>query len=49
MEHYKIVMRNGHYEIYICGKFYCSADSMNEAIDEVERFLKEEFSDGMDI
>lgn len=26
----------GHFEVYINGNFYCSADTMAEAIEEVE-------------
>lgn len=35
---YKIVNVRGHYEIYINGKFYCSADNMKEATKELERY-----------
>lgn len=35
---YKIVPNHGHYEVYIDGKFYCSADTMNEAAKEVEEY-----------
>lgn len=38
---YKIVPRNGHFEIYIDGKFYCSADSWNEAEREIEEYQDE--------
>jgi hypothetical protein len=31
-----IIHVNGHYEVYINGEFYCSTDSMMEAINEVE-------------
>ena len=27
---------HGHFEVYINGNFYCSADTMAEAIEEVE-------------
>ena len=30
----------GHWEVYIDGKFYCSADSYAEAIDEYKIYLK---------
>ena len=29
----------GHVEVFIDGKFFCSADTLNEAIREVERSL----------
>lgn len=32
---YQIVQKNGHYEVYINGKFYCSADTFKEALDEI--------------
>lgn len=38
---YQIVSNKGHYEIYINGNFYCSADTYAEAIREVEDFQKE--------
>lgn len=30
-----------HYEIYIQGKFYCSADTFAEAAEEIENYSKE--------
>lgn len=38
---YQIISNRGHYEIYINGKFYCSADTYVEAVREVEDFQKE--------
>ena len=38
---YKIINTGGHYEIYINGKFYCSADNMSEATREIEAYDKE--------
>ena len=35
---YKIVPKNGHVEVYINGKFYCTADTMAEAIREVKNY-----------
>ena len=32
---YRIVDSHGHYEVYIDGKFFCSADTMTEAIQEI--------------
>lgn len=37
---YKIVPYHGHYHVYINGKFFCSADTMSEAVKEVEDFCK---------
>lgn len=33
---YKIVPMKGHYEVYIDGEFYCTADSWSDAAREVE-------------
>lgn len=32
---YRIFEKYGHYEVFINGKFYCSTDTMTEAIHEV--------------
>lgn len=32
---YRIIEKYGHYEVYIDVKFYCSADTITEAIHEV--------------
>ena len=37
---YKIKNVGGHYEIYINGKFYCSADNTVEAVKEIEAYEK---------
>lgn len=34
---YEIKNVNGHYEVYLNGLFYCSADTMPEAIEELEK------------
>lgn len=31
----RITNKNGHYEVYVDGKFYCSADTLAEAIKEI--------------
>ena len=31
----RIVSNHGHFEVYVNGEFYCSADTMAEAIHEV--------------
>ena len=33
---YRIVNNNGHYDVYVDGKFYCSADTMEEAVHEIK-------------
>lgn len=40
MINYKIIPNNGHYEAWINGKFYCSADTMREAIKEVQDYFE---------
>ena len=37
---FKIVHAAGHYDIYLEGEFYCSADTYGEAVDEVEKYLE---------
>lgn len=32
---YKIIHVNDHYEVYIDGRFYCSADTIQEAESEI--------------
>lgn len=34
---YRIIPINGHFEIYVNGKFYCSADTWSEAVKEIEK------------
>lgn len=36
---YRIVGNNGHYEVYINGRFFCSADTETEAENEVRKQL----------
>ena len=36
---YEVKQVYGHYEIYINGEFYCSADNMAEVREEIEKFL----------
>lgn len=37
---YSISKKDDHYEVYINGIFYCSADSMSEAANELEEYLE---------
>ena len=37
---YKIRPKKGHFEVYINGKFYCSADSWREAENEIKKYVK---------
>ena len=37
---FEIMGVDGHYEVYIEGEFYCSVDTYNEAIDEVDKYLE---------
>lgn len=36
-EQYKIIAIRGHYEVYLNGKFFCSADTYGEAKREIEK------------
>lgn len=36
-----IMPKRGHWEVYIDGKFYCSADNLPEAVMEYQNYLKE--------
>lgn len=38
---YRIIPTRGHYEIYINGRFYCSADNIKEAEKEIESYRRE--------
>ena len=40
MVNFEIIHVVGHYDIYLEGVFYCSADSYSEAVEEVEKALK---------
>ena len=33
---YRIIRNNGHFDVYIDGKFYCSADTMSEVVREMK-------------
>ena len=47
---YEIKHANGYYELYVDGKFYCSADTLTEAAREIDSIryqkLKEEMCNG---
>ena len=38
---YKIKRDREHFEVYINGKFYCSADNEREAISEIQNYASE--------
>ena len=38
---FKIVPENGHWNLYINGEFYCSADSKVEAAKEYQNYIQE--------
>ena len=38
---FEIVHDHGHYTVYIEGKFFCTADKISEAVEEVETYLSE--------
>ena len=35
-----IIPNAGHYDVYVDGDFFCSADSYNEAVKEIEEWLE---------
>ena len=37
----KIKSVKGHFEVYINEKFYCCADNMSEAVNEIQNYAKE--------
>lgn len=37
----EIVPKYGHYEVYIDGRFFCSADDEREAKEEVKSYMTE--------
>ena len=37
---YRIIPKSSHYELYINGNFYCSVDTMAEAIKELKNYVK---------
>ena len=37
-DNFNIIPNNGHYDVYIDGMFYCSADSMAEVAKEIENW-----------
>lgn len=45
---YEIKNVNGHYEVYLNGLFYCSADTMFEAVDELEKSMRKHESETVD-
>jgi hypothetical protein len=39
---YKIKPFRGHFEVYINGIFYCSADTLREAVSELDQYFARE-------
>ena len=37
MPQYDIIADRGHYIVYVEGKFFCTADSVNEAVKEIQK------------
>lgn len=42
---YQIKRNHGHYEVYIDGKFYCTADSETEAEREIDEYFRKRSDD----
>lgn len=40
MTDFVILPNRGHYEVYLNGEFYCSADTYLEAVKEIESYKK---------
>ena len=38
---YQIIPKHGHFEVYVNGKFYCSADNFVEALQELEKYYQQ--------
>lgn len=36
---YSISKKDDHYEVYINGEFYCSADTIEEAVNEINELM----------
>lgn len=41
INNYEIFSKDGHYEVYINNEFYCTADTFQEGLDEVETYYNE--------
>ena len=39
-----IIKFDEHYHVYVEGQFYCSADTMSEAVNEIELLNEEEYA-----
>lgn len=37
MSQYEIIAVRGHYEVYLDGRFFCSADTLMEAAKEIDK------------
>jgi hypothetical protein len=37
---FQIISKHGHVELYINGAFYCSADTVSEAVEEYNKYVK---------
>ena len=40
-----IIKFDEHYHVYVKGQFYCSADTISEAVNEIELLNEEEYTD----
>ena len=39
--HFEIKRSRGYYTVYLDGRFYCSADSVREAEDEIDEYARD--------
>lgn len=37
---FQIISKHGHVELYINGTFYCSADTVSEAVEEYNNYME---------
>lgn len=42
MKSVEVMHERDHYEVYIDGMFYCSADTVSEAVYEIEKYYEAE-------
>lgn len=41
---WRIIKFDEHYQVYVKGQFYCSADTISEAVNEIELLNEEEYA-----
>ena len=41
---FEIRLDHGHYNVYINGEFYCSSDTSEEALSDIEEYKRKEYN-----